>query len=225
MVDVVTATQFHERGDRPDWRFLLGRLQATFRAGSFEGAAQFALAVAEAAERAGHHPDVDLRYPGRVHVALTTHAAGGKVTAADVALAGEISGLAAGHQLVSEPTTAQACEVAIDALDIEAVRPFWQAVLGYEPEPPNPRTGTVVGIVDPDRIGPSFWFQQMDAPRPQRNRIHVDVTVPDDVAEERIDAALAAGGTLVNDEEAKAFWVLADPEGNEVCICTWQDRD
>ena len=115
--------------------------------------------------------------------------------------------------------------MAIDALDIEAVRPFWEAVLGYEPEPPNPRTGTVVGIVDPARIGPSFWFQQMDAPRPQRNRIHLDVTVPDDVAEERIAAALAAGGTLVNDAEAKAFWVLADPEGNEVCICTWQDRD
>ncbi|MET0324770.1 MAG: VOC family protein [Ilumatobacteraceae bacterium] len=225
MVDIVTATQFHERGDRPDWRFLLGRLQATFRAGSFDGAARFALEVAAAAERAGHHPDVDIRYPGRVHVVLTTHAAGGKVTAADVALAGEISTLAAGHGLVSEPSAAQACEVAIDAMDIEAVRPFWEAVLGYEPEPPNPRTGTVVGIVDPARIGPSLWFQQMDAPRPQRNRIHVDVTVPDDVAEERIAAALAAGGTLVNDSEAKAFWVLADPEGNEVCVCTWQDRD
>ena len=65
----------------------------------------------------------------------------------------------------------------------------------------------------------------MDAPRPQRNRIHLDVTVPHDVAEERIAAALAAGGTLLSDRAAKAFWVLADPEGNEVCICTWQDRD
>ena len=65
----------------------------------------------------------------------------------------------------------------------------------------------------------------MDAPRPQRNRIHLDITVPDDVAEQRITAALAAGGTLVSDGAAKAFWILADPEGNEVCICTWQDRD
>ena len=65
----------------------------------------------------------------------------------------------------------------------------------------------------------------MDAPRPQRNRIHVDVTVPHDVATQRIAAALAAGGTLLSDARAPAFWVLADPEGNEACICTWQARD
>jgi 4a-hydroxytetrahydrobiopterin dehydratase len=64
----------------------------------------------------------------------------------------------------------------------------------------------------------------MDEPRPQRNRIHLDITVPHDRAQERIDAALAAGGTLVTDEHARAFWVLADAEGNEACICTWQDR-
>ncbi|MFI1760772.1 VOC family protein [Streptomyces sp. NPDC020800] len=40
----------------------------------------------------------------------------------------------------------------------------------------------------------------------------------------RIDAALAVGGTLVSDAEAPSFWVLADPEGNRVCLCTWQDR-
>jgi 4a-hydroxytetrahydrobiopterin dehydratase len=80
-------------------------------------------------------------------------------------------------------------------------------------------------VVDPHRIGPGLWFQQMDAPRPQRNRIHIDIDVPHDVAEQRVAAALAAGGTLLTDEYARAFWVLADPEGNEACICTWQDRD
>ena len=39
-----------------------------------------------------------------------------------------------------------------------------------------------------------------------------------------VDAALAAGGTMVTDQFAKAWWVLADAEGNEACICTWQDR-
>jgi hypothetical protein len=38
------------------------------------------------------------------------------------------------------------------------------------------------------------------------------------------DAAVAAGGTLVSDDEAPAFWVLADPEGNRMCLCTWQER-
>lgn len=69
------------------------------------------------------------------------------------------------------------------------------------------------------------WFQQMDAPRPQRNRIHLDLDVPHDAARGRIDAALAAGGRLVSDAAAPAFWVLADAEGNEACICTWQGRD
>ena len=57
------------------------------------------------------------------------------------------------------------------------------------------RPGPDRAIVDPARIGPAFWFQQMDEPRPQRNRIHIDVTVPHDVAEARVAAAVAAGGT------------------------------
>jgi 4a-hydroxytetrahydrobiopterin dehydratase len=65
----------------------------------------------------------------------------------------------------------------------------------------------------------------MDAPRPQRNRIHVDVFVPHDQAEERVAAALDAGGHLVNDENAPAWWTLADAEGNEVDVATWQGRD
>ena len=64
----------------------------------------------------------------------------------------------------------------------------------------------------------------MDAPRPQRNRVHLDVTVAHDVAEARVDAALAAGGRLVDDSHARAFWVLADVEGNEACVSTWLDR-
>jgi 4a-hydroxytetrahydrobiopterin dehydratase len=69
------------------------------------------------------------------------------------------------------------------------------------------------------------WFQQMDAPRPQRNRIHIDVSVPHDQAQARLEAALAAGGRLLSNAAAPAFWVLADPEGNEACITTWQARD
>jgi 4a-hydroxytetrahydrobiopterin dehydratase len=80
-------------------------------------------------------------------------------------------------------------------------------------------------LVDPTGRGPEIWFQQMDAPRPQRNRIHIDVDVPHEAAGARIDAAIAAGGRLLSDDAAPAFWVLADPEGNEACICTWQGRD
>jgi len=107
-------------------------------------------------------------------------------------------------------------EVAIDTFDADAIRPFWAAVLGYE---------EIDGVlVDPARRGPGFWFQPMDEARPGRGRFHIDVSVAHDVAEQRVADALAAGGRLVTDEFARAWWVLADAEGNEVCICTWQDR-
>jgi 4a-hydroxytetrahydrobiopterin dehydratase len=116
----------------------------------------------------------------------------------------------------------QALEIAIDALDIPAVRPFWKAVTGYADEPGSELNAA---LIDPHGRAPAIWFQQMDAPRPQRNRIHIDVDVPHGAAKARIDAALAAGGRLLSDAAAPAFWVLADPEGNEACICTWQGRD
>lgn len=214
----ITATEFNARNDRPDWRFELRRLHATFRAGSFEAATTFAGYVAGVAEAADHHPDIDVRYPDRVHIALATHAAGTRVTELDIELSGVISSLAADGGLTSEPTAAQEIEIAIDALDIARVLPFWAAVTGYRPDGDD-------AIVDPVRIGPAIWFQQMDEPRPQRNRIHLDLTVARDVADERVAAGLAAGGTLLSDDAARAFWVLADPEGNEVCVCTCDDRD
>ncbi len=188
----------------PDWRLLLDRLHANFRADSFGDAAAFAVRVADTAE-----VDIDLRASGIVHISV----------AADRAEAAEIiTALAEEAGLVSAPLAVSATEVAIDAMDIPSVKPFWKAVLGYVDDGPN-------AIADPNRIGPPFWFQQMDEPRPQRNRLHVDVTVPHDEANSRVAAALAAGGSLVTDKWARSFWVLADPEGNEACVCTWQDRD
>jgi 4a-hydroxytetrahydrobiopterin dehydratase len=93
-------------------------------------------------------------------------------------------------------------------------------VLGYTDEAEGGN-----GLVDPLGQGPAVWFQQMDAPRPQRNRIHFDVSVPHDEAHRRIEATIAAAGKLLSDAEAPAFWVLADPEGNEACVTTWQGRD
>jgi 4a-hydroxytetrahydrobiopterin dehydratase len=224
MINRLSSSEFQARTDLPDWRIILRRIEARFRATSFGAAAEFIGQVAGAGESAGHHPDVDLRYPACVHVSLTTHATN-SLTDADVALATTISSLAAAAGLTSEPLAALAVEVAIDAMDIDAVRPFWKAVLGYEDEPPAKAGEQIIALVDPLRIGPSFWFQQMDEPRPQRNRIHLDIIVAHDVAEQRVAAAVATGGRVVSDKRARAFWVLADPEGNEACICTWQDRD
>jgi 4a-hydroxytetrahydrobiopterin dehydratase len=214
--DSLTRPQVAEQEGLDDWRILLRTLQTSFRTGSMAKGLEFAGRIGALADDANHHPDLTVTYP-RVHVLLTTHDTGG-LTTRDVALAREISAVAAELGIEADPRSATHLEIAIDAMDIPSVKPFWEAVLGYRPDKEDE-------VVDPFNRWPAFWFQQMDAPRPQRNRIHVDVDVPHDVARERIDAALAAGGTLVSDAEAPAFWVLADPEGNEACICTWQDRD
>lgn len=204
------------------WRVVLGRLHATFRTGSFAAGLDLVTRIAEAAESAGHHPDVDLRY-ALVHVSLVSHDVSG-LTSRDVGLAAEISRIADELGLDAAPGEPQALELAVDALDIPAVLPFWRAVLGYVDEDLGV-ADALPALVDPAGVGPAVWFQQMDAPRPQRNRIHLDVSVPHDVATARVQAALDAGGHLVSEARAPAFWVLADAEGNEVCVCTWQARD
>jgi 4a-hydroxytetrahydrobiopterin dehydratase len=114
----------------------------------------------------------------------------------------------------------QTVQVSIDALVGREVMPFWRAVLGYEYRGDSPDED----LIDPRGRGPSFWFQEMDAPRPQRNRIHIDVWVPHDQAEARVAAAIAAGGRLVTGEHAPEWWTLADAEGNEVDVATWMSR-
>ncbi|HEY3869122.1 MAG TPA: VOC family protein [Actinocrinis sp.] len=211
------------------WRFLLGTLTTVVPVGSLAQAADAAArAVAACGEDADGHLRVDLR-PGRVVLSLQT-AERVAVTTRDAGLAHRISaemeraGLRTDPEVgTGAPRCAQMLEIAIDAIDIPAVRPFWKAVLGYAPEPGD--EGPSGALVDPVAQGPAVWFQQMDRQRPQRNRIHFDVTVPHDEAPQRIEAALAAGGRMLSDAEAPAFWVLADPEGNEACICTWQGRD
>ena len=212
-----------EAVDRRHWRLLLNRLHTTVLSGTFVRGLELVSRIAEAAERAGHHPDVDLRYPV-VHVSLVSHDVN-RVTERDLSLAAEISALIDEAGLTAEPRAPQALEIAVDALDIAVVVPFWRAVLGYADEPVPPGEEWSPALVDPSGLNPSVWFQQMDSPRPQRNRVHLDVTVPDDEAESRVAAAVAAGGHLVSDARAPSFWVLADAEGNEACVCTWQARD
>jgi 4a-hydroxytetrahydrobiopterin dehydratase len=220
MSDAITARQFHDSDGVEDWRVVLGTAQTRFRTGSFTAGVELIDAIGELAEGMNHHPDVDLRY-ATVTVRLSSHDVGG-LSQRDVTLARRISLVAKELDLPVEVGGLVEVEVAVDALDRPAVRPFWRAVLGYEE---GPAEDEGLGLGDPAGYGPPVWFQQMDAPRPQRNRIHLDVSVPHDQAEARVTAAIAAGGHLVSDSRAPAFWVLADVEGNEACVCTWQARD
>ena len=211
------------------WRYVLGSLDAVVPVASIAEAATLAGAVVTACGAdADEHLRLDVR-PDRLAVAVRTRRLGG-VTAEDVELVRTVTEVltargatiaGASSALLSRPV--QTLELAVDALDIPAVRPFWQAVLALEDDPADP--GPAGSLRDPAGQLPTIWFQQMDAPRPERNRIHLDIAVSHDEGPARVRAALDAGGRLLSDEAARAFWVLADVEGNEVCVCTWQDRD
>jgi 4a-hydroxytetrahydrobiopterin dehydratase len=210
------------------WRYILGLVRTAVPVVSLAAAADAAARVsAMAGDDADEHLWFDVR-PDRLIVSVQTRSVD-RMTDTDLDLVRRITAGLAEHGLRTEPgresaeRPVQMLEIAIDAIDIAAIRPFWKAVLAYADE--AGKTGPEDALVDPYNQGPAFWFQQMDAPRPQRNRIHVDISVSPDEAPGRIEAALAAGGTMVTDREAPAFWVLADAEGNEICVCTWEGRD
>ena len=222
MTERVSAAEFTALG-LEDWRVIRSGVEANFSCGSFAEAGRFAADLGALCDQRDHHASIDLRYPDLVHVMSTTHFMNA-LTDRDVELARAVSDMARERRYRSTPRESMVVEIAIDALDIDVVRPFWQTVLGYVPEHVD-EGEPVTALIDPEGLGPSIWFQQMDDRRQERNRIHLDVNVPSDIAEERVEAAVAAGGRLVSDDAARAFWVLADAEGNEACICTWQDRE
>jgi 4a-hydroxytetrahydrobiopterin dehydratase len=194
---------------------LANEVCARFRTGTFSKGVEFVRVVSDLAEAANHHPDVDLRYSS-VTIRMMTHDVDG-LSQRDVDLAQQISAAARVLNLSADPAGVQDVQVSIDALEIPVVRLFWRAVLGY-------REVGDEDLLDPHSRGPSFWFQEMDEPREQRNRVHVDIFVPHDQAEARVAAAIAAGGRLVTAQFAPAWWVLVDVEGNEACVASWMGR-
>ena len=217
----ISARRFHEAEGVEDWRVLGEGACTYFRTGSFAAGARLVDAIGGLAGLDDHHPDVDLRHGGVTVRLITITDDYYGLSGRDLELARRISALACEQGLLADPSAVQTVQVSIDALVGPEVLPFWRAVLGYEYRGDSPDED----LIDPQGRGAPFWFQQMDTPRPQRNRIHIDVWVPYDQAEARIAAALAAGGRLVTDEHAPEWWVLADAEGNEACVATWVGRE
>ena len=203
----LTAQQFQDSGDLEDWRVLASGASAWFDAPSHSAGAALVRSVAAVADAEGHRPDIDLRTSG-VHVRTLTHAASA-LTERDVSLARATSAAARNLGLSADPSAVQAVQLTIDALDKPLVMPFWRAALGYEPMGDD-------DLVDAMRRDPAIWFQQMDVARPLRNRIHLDVGVPPDLAHERVAAVKGAGGREAFG--ADYYVTLADAEGNELDV-------
>ena len=222
MTDYITPRQFDEAEGVEDWRLLSEGATAFFRTHSFAESARFVQAICELDGVEAHRPSIDVRHDGvTVHLITYTEDYFGP-SQRDVALARQISAVAQKMGLSADPTVVQSLLIIPGASDITSVMPFWRTVLGYEPRRDSPDED----LVDPQNRGPAFWFEQMDEPRGDGGgAIHIALWVPYEQAEARIEAALAAGGRMVRDDFAPAWWTLADAAGNEVDIATVKTRD
>ena len=222
MDDGISPRQFHDAEGVEDWRVLGEGACGYFRTASFEAGARFVAAIAELEGLADHRPDVDVRHDGVSVRLITATDDWYGPTRRDVEMARRISALAREQGLAAEPSAVQSLHVIPGAPVTAEIMPFWRAILGYEPRADSPAED----LVDPRSRGTSFWFEGMQQPRADGGgAIHVAVWVPFEQAEARVAAALAAGGRLVRDDFAPAWWTLADAAGNEADVATTETRD
>ena len=195
-----------------DWVVLHGGPTAVFKVGSLLEAARLAAAVAEV--QGLEQRTLLTAASDRLTVKLTREMWGTEAKHVEVARA--ISALARQHGATADRGAIQEIQLAVaakpDAIDLG----FWRAVLGYAPLHED-------NCIDPLGQGSTVWMQDLDPDKPLRHAMHVDVSVARDHAEARMQAAVAAGGRVVDDSSAPSAWILADRSGNKVCIAAWPD--
>ncbi|MCL3861165.1 VOC family protein [Actinotalea sp. K2] len=215
--------------DLADWRRLGQGLHARYRVEDFSAGAQFVAAVAAAGDALGHHPRVtigddcvDLKLLSQDAVLRGEDGTEHRVewvTQQDVDLARRITAIAAEQAVRAEPTSVTAIELALDTAHAAVLAPVWAVLLTGSLDARG--HGTVDDEVrDVTGRVPNLWFQGTDEHETPRQRFHIDVWVAPEVAAERIAAAVAAGGTVVDDSQAPSFTVIADQDGNKACVCT-----
>jgi 4a-hydroxytetrahydrobiopterin dehydratase len=194
-----------------DWVVLHGGATAAFRVGSMGDAARLAQAIAEVPEVADVGAVLTIA-GSRLTVRITRDMWQLEAHHADLARA--ITAVARSAHATPEPETVQEVQLAIAAKPDEADLGFWRAVLGYAPMAPD-------NGVDPLGHSSTVWMQELDAAKPLRHAMHVDVSVAKEQARQRLAAALDAGGRIV--AESPEHWTLSDRAGNRVCIAVWPD--
>jgi predicted enzyme related to lactoylglutathione lyase len=111
-------------------------------------------------------------------------------------------------------------QVNIDCADPDALRAFYCEALGYVAKGSAGQYRSCVPREGVD--GPKLIFQQVPEQKRVKNRLHLDLVVGDDIEGEATRFA-ALGATRISDEPVRddegAWIVMADPEGNEICIC------
>ena len=196
-----------------DWVVLHGGATAVFRVGSLLAAARLGEAIALTHGVAGAGVLLTLA-DERVAVRLSRDL--WSLEARHVDLARTVSAVARDHGAVADRGAVQEVQLAIAAKPDQIDVGFWRAVLGYAPMAPD-------NAVDPLGHGSAVWMQEIDPAKTLRHAMHVDVSVAREHVAARLEAALAAGGRVVDASHAPAHWTLADRAGNRVCVCGWPD--
>jgi hypothetical protein len=110
-------------------------------------------------------------------------------------------------------------DICFDCADQHRVARFWAEVLGYTLRPPEPEDmaeGSVA--LDPPQGGPRFWFNKVPEPKVVKNRVHVDINMPDAAEMGRLQRLGARPLREIRGEDGTLWWtIMADPEGNEFC--------
>ena len=205
--------EFLAADDLDDWVVLHGGATAVFHVPSLGDAAQLAVAVAQVPGLEGSGALTTL-----ADDCLTVRLTRGiwRLERRHLDLARGISAVAARHGAVADRARAQEVQLAIAAKPDDIDVGFWRAALGYAPLDED-------NAIDGLGHGSTVWFQALDEAKPLRHAMHVDVSVARDHVEERVKAALDAGGRVVDESGAPGHWILRDPAGNRVCICAWPD--
>lgn len=225
-MDMMTGAQIAE-AELTDWRKLAQGLHARYEVPDFATGVRFLAAVGEAGDALGHHPMVTM-VGGCIDLRLTSSDAiyrdedGAEhvvewVTQHDVDLARRISEVAADQGLVADPTAVVDFELGLETANPERVAPVWAALLTGDAA--SQGRGTPGDeIRDATRRVPNLWFDAGDEDAPAQ-RFHIEAYVAAEVVQERIDAAVAAGGRVVDDSQSPRLTVIADPDGNRGVLC------
>ena len=215
MSDKVTGKDFLAAEGAEGWRIISDGACAFYPTASFQASARLVDAIGGIDGIDEHPPKLDVRHDGVTVRFLTKRVEGYGLTTTDLELATAAARVATEQGLTADPTAIQSLIVIPGAPDRSAIMPFWRAILGYEPRIDSPDED----FVDPHDRDAAFWFEQMGEPRADgKGAIHVAVFVPIELAQARIDAALAAGGRIVYDANAPEWWTLEDPAGNQADI-------
>lgn len=104
----------------------------------------------------------------------------------------------------------------IDCADPAKLAEFWGPALGYQ------NLGAFGSYVALAAEGaPLVLLQRVDEPKQGKNRMHLDIKVPD--VEDEVERLVSLGAKRISDapmEELGTQWiVMNDPEGNEFCVC------